>query len=169
MKLSKKFMHLELMNLEKMIFFGKITANLILKNNLRLIYLKGDLGAGKTSLVRSIMNGLGITEVISSPSFSLVETYKIDKFFIAHIDFFRLRSPFDWRDGEIRTYFESDKNLIFLEWPDKAKLLPEPNLLIEIFCTKKNIESSTRDLKISGTDFKKFIYPIKFGRLDRQP
>ena len=167
MKVSKKFIHLQLMNFDKMIFFGKITANLILKNNLRLIYLKGDLGAGKTSLVRSIMSGLGITEVISSPSFSIVEIYKIDNFFIAHMDFFRIRSPFDWRDGELRTYFEDDKKLIFLEWPDKAKLLPEPNLLIEIFLPKKNIKNNTRDLKISGSDFNKLINPIKFGGLEK--
>ena len=157
MKLQKNWVHIKSLNYENMMDLGKILAKFIINFNLQLIYLKGDLGSGKTSFVRSILQGLGISETISSPSFSIMEVYDCNDREIVHIDMFRTHCPDAWRTDEIRNYLENEENLILIEWPEKANLLPKPNLLIELFWSNDSNPNGPRDIKISGTEIRKFL------------
>ena len=80
---------------------AKNIAEKINQEILRVIYIKGDLGVGKTTLVRFILRELGIRQTVKSPSFSTVEFYNTDKFEIAHLDFFRASNPNFWRTARL--------------------------------------------------------------------
>lgn len=94
------------------------------------ITLVGELGTGKTTLVRSLLRQLGVTGPIKSPTYSLVDVYQLNQLNIFHFDLYRLSSPEEleligWRD-----YLAEDA-LWLIEWPEKAaELLPE----IDISC-----------------------------------
>ena len=156
MKSSNNWLKIKSLHYENMMDLGRILSEFILHTKLHSIYLKGDLGSGKTSFVRSILNGLGVYETVSSPSFSIIEIYNNNDREIIHIDMFRIQCPEAWRTDEIRNYLEDCENLILLEWPDKANLLPEPNLMIEFFWSNELNPDGPRDIKISGTEISKF-------------
>tara|TARA_E500000331_G_C17163944_1_gene672950 strand:- start:150 stop:665 length:516 start_codon:yes stop_codon:yes gene_type:complete len=160
MKLTKPRILFKSVDYDNMIKLGRIFSKSIVNNRLHLIYLKGDLGSGKTSFVRAMMRGLGVKENIPSPSFSIAEIYQTPQVEIIHIDLFRISSPEAWRSEEIRSYVEDDKNLVFLEWPDKASLLPKPNLFIELFWSNKNNASGPRNIKISGSRLYEFFTSV---------
>lgn len=167
MKSSKESISIKSIDYEKMMKFGKILSKGLLHNRLHLIYLKGELGSGKTSLVRAIMRGLGISEKIPSPSFSIAEIYKINKIEIIHIDMFRIAFPEAWRTEEIRSYLGEDENLIFLEWPDKASLLPNPDLLIELSWSNPSNPNGPREIKISGNQLSNILDSLESHELKK--
>jgi tRNA threonylcarbamoyladenosine biosynthesis protein TsaE len=84
-----------------------------------VVYLRGDLGAGKTTLVRGLLHGLGVTGRVKSPTYTLVEPYNISSLYLYHFDFYRLRHQTEWVDAGFREYFNGD-SLCLIEWPDKA-------------------------------------------------
>ena len=106
LKLSQNIISFKSVDYQRMIEIGEIFSHIISNNKLHLIYLKGELGSGKTTLIRSIIRGLGYSESIPSPSFSIAEIYKINKIEGVHIDMFRIISPESWRREEVRSYFE---------------------------------------------------------------
>ena len=91
MKSSNNWLKIKSLHYENMMDLGRILSEFILHTKLHSIYLKGDLGSGKTSFVRSILNGLGVYETVSSPSFSIIEIYNNNDREIIHIDMFRIR------------------------------------------------------------------------------
>jgi tRNA threonylcarbamoyladenosine biosynthesis protein TsaE len=101
-----------------------------------LIFLKGDLGAGKTTLARGLIKGLGYVGSVKSPTYSLIEQYEFNAFTLNHFDLYRFTNPNEWFSSGFQEYINSyDVNLI--EWPEKsAELLPKPDLEIEL--TYKN-------------------------------
>mgnify|MGYP002723242710 CR=1 FL=1 len=94
--------------------------------------LRGDLGAGKTSLVSKIASYLGEPEAASSPSFSIVNIYDTDPR-INHLDLYRLESEDEVLSFEYELYFFPEDSISFIEWPDRARsFLPRRPINIDI-------------------------------------
>ncbi|MDR7307803.1 tRNA (adenosine(37)-N6)-threonylcarbamoyltransferase complex ATPase subunit type 1 TsaE [Rhodoferax saidenbachensis] len=83
------------------------------------IALHGDLGAGKTTLVRHLLQALGVTGRIKSPTYAVVEPYELDALNIWHFDFYRFSDPREWEEAGFRDIFASP-GLKLAEWPEKA-------------------------------------------------
>ena len=84
-----------------------------------VIHLRGDLGAGKTTLVRGLLRSLGFDGRVKSPTFSLVELYELSKLSLYHFDFYRFGDPRDWLDAGLADCFDGI-HVCCVEWPEKA-------------------------------------------------
>lgn len=96
-----------------------------------VIYLKGDLGAGKTTFVRGLLRAMGYSGIVKSPTYTLVEPYVIEQKNIYHFDFYRINDPQALEDIGLRDYFQAESYCL-IEWPEKAAGLPLSDLTIEI-------------------------------------
>jgi len=116
-----------------------IVAQSIIKHsyNKKIVLLNGDMGVGKTTLVKEIAKLLGVKENVSSPTFSIVNEYHGNEV-IFHFDFYRLEDEEEAYDFGIEEYFDSG-NLCLLEWPEKiSNLLPNSDLCLDVQITLKN-------------------------------
>jgi tRNA threonylcarbamoyladenosine biosynthesis protein TsaE len=96
-----------------------------------VIYLCGELGAGKTTLARGLLRGLGFTGRVKSPTFALVEAYKLSKLYLYHFDFYRFDQPTEFAASGFAEYFGPD-TVCLVEWPEKAAGLPPADIKIEL-------------------------------------
>jgi tRNA threonylcarbamoyladenosine biosynthesis protein TsaE len=105
-----------------------------------VVYLKGDLGAGKTTLARGALAGLGHTGKVKSPTFTLVEPYDLSRLYLYHFDFYRFGSSnssrpisdSEWEDAGFRECFD-DRSVCLVEWPERAgSRLPLPDLTLNL-------------------------------------
>ena len=110
-----------------------------------IITFVGDIGTGKTTIVRAILRALGIQCAIKSPTFSLVESYSCDPFFVHHFDLYRIQNKDELAHIGFRDFF-SQQSICCIEWPEHAgALLPD----IDISCQLK-IKGSGRELEVKA-------------------
>ena len=97
-----------------------------------VIYLRGDLGAGKTTLVRAALNALGHRGRVKSPTYTLLECYRAAGLDLRHFDLYRLQDESEWESAGFRDELDG-RNVCFIEWPEKADgLLPPADLEIDL-------------------------------------
>jgi tRNA threonylcarbamoyladenosine biosynthesis protein TsaE len=102
------------------------------------IELRGDLGAGKTTLVRHLLRALGVQGRIKSPTYAVVEPYDLPDLAVWHFDFYRFSDPREWEEAGFRDIFASS-GLKLAEWPDKAAgCLPQADLVVELAVIDEN-------------------------------
>lgn len=111
-------------------FAGELATRPALRN--AFIELRGDLGAGKTTVVRHLLHALGVQGRVKSPTYAVVEPYELEGLQIWHFDFYRLRDPRESDDAGFRDIFAS-QGLKLAEWPEKAVgFIPLADLVIQL-------------------------------------
>lgn len=109
----------------------------------RIFLFYGDMGAGKTTLIKTLCEGLGVTEAVTSPTFSIVNEYIGAEKKIYHFDFYRLKNQTEALDMGYEEYFYSDA-YCFIEWPEKIPaLLPDHYISVEITTLADNSRKIT--------------------------
>ena len=109
-----------------------------------VVHLSGDLGAGKTTLVRGLLRGLGYRGRVKSPTFTLVEVYEVSRLHFYHFDFYRFDDPAELELAGFREYFNPE-SVCLVEWPEKAAGLPAPDLHVAL-----RIEDHGRTIDLRG-------------------
>jgi tRNA threonylcarbamoyladenosine biosynthesis protein TsaE len=135
------FIKLKIPNEQSMLTLGAKLAHLC--KNTAIIFLNGQLGAGKTTFTRGFLRGLGYEGSVKSPTYTLVESYQLNHHTIYHFDFYRLRDPQELEFIGIQDYF-TEKTICLIEWPDYgAGMLPTPDLSCDI-----ELDSNGRNVKL---------------------
>ncbi len=98
----------------------------------RVLHLRGELGAGKTTLVRGLLRGLGYAGRVKSPTYTLVEPYDLSSLHFYHFDFYRFKDRSEWLSSGFRDYF-NPQAFCAVEWPEKAgELLGAPDVDVHL-------------------------------------
>jgi len=125
---------------------GRVVARLPALSSSLHANLMGDLGAGKTTLVRGVLRGMGYAGRVKSPTYPLLETYKAGDINLAHFDLYRLESPEAFVEAGFEEYF-AGPGVRFVEWPDRGgAFLPEPDWAIRL----KEHPAGGRDIVIDA-------------------
>ena len=112
----------------------KIASFLTEENNYPIsIHLSGDLGTGKTTLVKEVLNCLGVENFINSPTFTLIEPYEINDLKIFHIDLYRVEKITELSAIGLEEYLQEANSINFIEWPEKGSgFLKDPDIAISL-------------------------------------
>ena len=111
-----------------------------------VVTVRGELGAGKTTFVRGACRALGITEPVTSPTFTIGHRYR-GRVDVSHLDLYRFTgvSPAEW--GDLEPYFEDA--IVFVEWPEAgSRVLPRARVMVEL----EHIDESHRRVRLDATD-----------------
>ena len=152
-------MKIELKNLEDTKSFGEKLGKVLKKGD--IISLNGELGAGKTTLTKSIGVGLGVDEYITSPTFSLINEYR-GRIPVYHFDVYRLENIDEIDDLGFDEYFYGD-GVCIIEWADKIKeFLPKENIVLDI---EKGPDADKRIVALSGRgdSYKEILREMNIG------
>lgn len=150
-------MKIELNSLEKTENFGKKLGSLLDSGD--ILCMDGDLGAGKTTMTKSIGLGLGVEEYITSPTFALVNIYS-GRLMVYHFDVYRLEDPEEIYELGFDEYFYGD-GVSIIEWAEKIKsILPEERIELYIY-QGKDQNSRIVEIKGSGDAYKRVIEGMK--------
>ena len=125
---------------------GKRIANAVNPGTVILFY--GDLGAGKTVMTKGIAAGLGITEMITSPTFTIMQEYEGGRMPLYHLDVYRIEDPDEMEEVGLNEYIYGN-GLTVIEWAEQIEdILPEDAIKITI---ERNVENpEERDIRIEG-------------------
>ncbi|MBA4742843.1 MAG: tRNA (adenosine(37)-N6)-threonylcarbamoyltransferase complex ATPase subunit type 1 TsaE [Azoarcus sp.] len=110
-----------------------------------VIYLVGDLGAGKTTLVRGCLRGLGHTGKVKSPTYTLIEPYVVSRLHLYHFDFYRFNVPEEFLEAGLEEYF-SGSGACLVEWPGKA----EPYIANADIEVRLSVRAPGRDIEVEA-------------------
>ena len=114
-----------------------------------VVFLEGDLGAGKTTFTKGILKGLGYGELVKSPTFNLVEIHEIDECKIFHFDLYRINEEIELEEIGLDEYLQERKAVCIFEWPKIAEnLIPKPDFHVSIAYTSPSV-SNDRKIVIS--------------------
>jgi tRNA threonylcarbamoyladenosine biosynthesis protein TsaE len=121
------------------------------------IHLRGELGAGKTTLVRGALRALGHAGAVKSPTYTLVEVYDVSRLHLHHFDFYRFHDPREWTDAGFRESFNG-RNVSLIEWPEKAAgQLPPADLEITLTSSGSARSASLRAASPRATRLRECI------------
>ncbi|MBA3695858.1 MAG: tRNA (adenosine(37)-N6)-threonylcarbamoyltransferase complex ATPase subunit type 1 TsaE [Methylotenera sp.] len=110
-----------------------------------IIYLHGNLGAGKTTLVRGLLHAAGHGGKVKSPTYTLVEPYTVAGYNVYHFDLYRFTDDEEWEAAGFRDYF-NPQSVCIIEWPEKAEnVLPVPDIDISF-----TIQASGRNVSLTA-------------------
>ncbi|NVJ51330.1 MAG: tRNA (adenosine(37)-N6)-threonylcarbamoyltransferase complex ATPase subunit type 1 TsaE [Gammaproteobacteria bacterium] len=113
-----------------------------------LVFLVGDLGAGKTTLVRGMLRAVGFTGSTKSPTYTLVEPYTFANWSVYHFDLYRVADPEELEYIGFDEYLADDSALVVVEWPERGEgWLTKPDLIIQL-----EYWESGRRATVTGTE-----------------
>lgn len=119
----------------------------------RVLHLRGELGAGKTTLARGLLRALGYAGRIKSPTYSLVELYPVSSLNLYHFDFYRFEDREEWLSSGFRDYFNPQSACI-VEWPERAgDLLAPPDLEVTLEHRGEGRRASLRACSAAGSSW----------------
>ena len=127
--------------------FGAALANALRDREGLVVYLRGNLGAGKTTLVRGLLRALGVEGRIRSPTYTLMEPYRAGERSVIHLDLYRIADPLELNNLGIQD-FPPQKTWWLIEWPERgASLLPPPDLQIDL-----RVDGKGREATLEGVE-----------------
>ncbi len=148
-----------MLNEQATIAFGRCLSNAIAEDAATL-YLCGDLGVGKTTLCRGIVQGFGHIGAVKSPTYTLVEPYTIAGRSIYHFDLYRLSDAQELEFLGVEDYFLQPAAVCLFEWPDRGEgVAPEPDLTLSLsdYFSKNPSEKACDDLGHSFPDGRRIV------------
>jgi len=114
-----------------------------------LVFLVGDLGAGKTTLTRGFMKAAGHKGIVKSPTYNIVEEYRVNQRLFFHFDLYRLVDPEELEWIGIDDYLQ-EESVCFVEWPEKGEgYLTEPDVLISMTTTDSGRKIHLKKMPVS--------------------
>ena len=119
----------------------------------RVLVLSGALVSGKTTLVQGLIRALGFAGRVKSPTYSLVELYKLSSLDLYHFDFYRFEDRSEWADSGFREYFNQNSACV-VEWPERvAGLLAPPDLELRLEFSGAGRRARLRSHSAAGRDW----------------
>jgi len=114
-----------------------------------VVTLSGELGSGKTTLVRGVLRSLGWQRAVKSPTFTVVESYSLSSLYFYHFDFYRFADPEEWETAGLADCFRDDA-VCLIEWPERVAVhLPRPDVALRL-TWPAGVEASGRMLAIDA-------------------